>query len=69
MHETSHPHGSHPVLILAALAGLVCLSLIECSRVHRRRLGENSAAAPERLRTWEAEGGQNQMERRPPEEV
>lgn len=69
MHETTHSHGSHPLLILAAIAGLACVSVIECSRVHRRRRSEARAALPERLQTWEAEGGQNQMEHQPPGDV
>lgn len=67
MHRTPHSRGSHPFLGTMALGALLCIVLIECSRTHRRRREENPAALPERLQTWEGEGGQNQMGVRPEE--
>ncbi len=62
MHETRQSRGSNRFSSLLILGTLLCVSWMACSRTHRQRRIENPVALPERLQTWEGEGGQNQMD-------
>ena len=60
MHHDSASQGGRGTsrLLVAALAGLLTLTWMDLRRCHaRRRLERTPPATPERLQTWEGEGG------------
>lgn len=58
-HDSPSPGGRGTSrLLVAALAGLLTLTWLDLKRCHaRRRLERTPPATPERLQTWEGEGG------------
>ncbi len=55
--EKTAPSSARTLMLVITLGALLAASWQRCRTTHRRRLAGRAQALPERLQTWEGEGG------------